>query len=132
MSTWKDLQRRDVSEPRREPKRVAEVVGRLSGRWGLGQPAVIATVFLHWKEIVGELLARHAIPVDVRNGTLRIEVDEAAWATELQFFTAGILERIASISGVGSTDKGGVSAITVRVARNSQTNRGPTSGSDDL
>jgi predicted nucleic acid-binding Zn ribbon protein len=123
MTTWKDLQRRDVSEPRREPKRVDEVVGRLSGRWGLGQPAVIATVFLHWSEIVGDVLARHATPVDVRNGTLRIEVDEAAWATELQFFTAGIIERVAALSGVASTDKGGVAAITVRVGRGNSDHR---------
>jgi hypothetical protein len=85
----------------------------------MGQPAVLSTVFLHWSAIVGDVLARHCTPVDVRRGVLRIDVDEAAWATELQFFAAGIVERVAALSGVAATEPGGVGSIVVRVARRS-------------
>jgi predicted nucleic acid-binding Zn ribbon protein len=119
--TWKELRRRDGDYPWREPRPVNELVGRLSARWGIGQPDVMAAVFAHWTEIVGEQVGAAATPVSLRQGVLRVDVVEAAWATELRFFSEQIIGRIAQRSGVPADDPGGVRELSVRVVRRSPT-----------
>ncbi len=115
--TWKDLERRDGDHPWREPRPIGGVVGRLTARWHLGDPRVHAVVFTHWPDLVGEVIAARVRPVQVRDGVLRVEADDASWATELRFFAPRIVERIEERSGVARTETGGVRELSVQLAR---------------
>ena len=58
--------------------------------------AVVQTLFSDWEGCVGELIATHSRPIGVADGTLEIEVDEPAWASELAWMTDDLLARISS------------------------------------
>ena len=82
----------------RGPSRKA--VGGLFGRWG---------------EAVGDQVAEHVKPVKLDEGTLVVEVDDPAWATQVKFLTSMIVERLHTVAGVS------VDRIEVRVdGRNSR------------
>jgi predicted nucleic acid-binding Zn ribbon protein len=90
-------------------------MGRLTARWHLGDPRVHGAVFSHWSEVVGEVVGANVRPVVIRDGVLFVEVDEAAWSTEVRFFAASIVERIEARSGVRRDEPGGVREIRVQV-----------------
>ncbi len=94
------------------PRRVGESLDRVSRSLG-GPPAtVLSRLFASWPELVGEAVAAHAQPRTLRHGVLVVMVDEPAWATQLRWLEARLLERVAEVAGEGV-----VSAIEVRVAR---------------
>lgn len=121
--TWRDLERRDGDHPWREPRPVAGLIGRLTTRWHLGDPRVHGAVFSHWSEVVGEVVAANVRPLVIRDGVLSVEVDDAAWSTEVRFFAASIVEHIEARSGVRRDEPGGVREVRVQV-RSSRPRRG--------
>ena len=116
MSTW-----RPSSPPpsERDPKRVSESLDRIARRLGGPTASVTAAVFSRWEDLVGEDIAAHARPVSLRGGVLILSVDHPAWATQLRFMTAELIERIEA--GTGSSE---VTTISLRVAGS-----GPAEGS---
>ncbi|MGE0000437.1 MAG: DciA family protein [Ilumatobacteraceae bacterium] len=56
-------------------------------------------VFGRWNETVGEAVARHVQPVKLDGGTLVVEVDDPAWATQLKFLEANLRERLLDSTG---------------------------------
>ena len=73
---------------------------------------VLASVFGHWRDVVGEQVADHAHPLSLVDGTLAIGVEDPAWRTQLTFLEQELLARIASFLGPGQ-----VRAVEVRVRR---------------
>jgi predicted nucleic acid-binding Zn ribbon protein len=67
----------------------------------LGIPGVAALVRIRsrWEEVVGPLLAGRTNAAELRAGTLTVEVENHAWAQELQFSHPLMLERIRAILG---------------------------------
>lgn len=53
-----------------------------------------ATVFGRWTDLVGESVAAHVKPVKLDRGTLVVEVDDPAWATQMRFLEADLLSRL--------------------------------------
>jgi predicted nucleic acid-binding Zn ribbon protein len=73
--------------------------------------AAVGGLFGRWNEAVGEQVAQHVTPRKLDEGTLIVEVDDPAWATQVKFLTPMITERLIAVAGVR------VDRIEVRVER---------------
>jgi predicted nucleic acid-binding Zn ribbon protein len=71
----------------------------------------IGGVFGRWADAVGENIADHVRPVRLDQRVLTVEVDEAAWATQVKFLSANIIQRLQEVAGVD------VDRVEVRVQR---------------
>ena len=60
-------------------------------------PDVVEGIFREWPRLVGEVIARNSRPRRIRDGELQIEVDNPAWASELQWMSEEILSRVSSL-----------------------------------
>ena len=96
----------------RGPRRVGESLDRVTGALGVSSSSTLQIVFSRWAELVGEVLAAHATPASLGEGTLVVRVDDPAWATQLRWFQADLLTRLGAAIGPGE-----VTGIEVRVAR---------------
>jgi hypothetical protein len=74
-------------------------------------PTAMGAVFGRWEEAVGEAVAAHVQPVKLDGGTLVVQVDDPAWATQLRFLEATLRARLAEVAGAQ------VDRIDVRVER---------------
>jgi predicted nucleic acid-binding Zn ribbon protein len=72
---------------------------------------VVSGVFGRWREAVGDQVADHVEPVKLDAGTLVVQVDDPAWATQVKFLTPRILERLRDVAGVD------IDRVEVRVDR---------------
>jgi predicted nucleic acid-binding Zn ribbon protein len=79
---------------------MAEALGAVSGRLGLGRTDLISVVFGRWEELVGSSVAAHVQPVRLVAGTLIVSADHPAWATQIRHVAPEILERVATEFGV--------------------------------
>ena len=68
-------------------------------------------MFGRWEEAVGAPIAAHVRPVRLEHGSLLVEVDEPAWATQVRLLADDIRRRLVEVSGVQ------VDHVDVRVAR---------------
>jgi predicted nucleic acid-binding Zn ribbon protein len=91
---------------------VGESLDRLAKRMGAPGARALGAVFGHWDQIVGSAVATHARPVSLRDGVLRVEVDEPGWATQLRYLTPDILRRCDEVAGADV-----VVSVEVKVAR---------------
>lgn len=74
--------------------------------------AVVQSLFSDWEGCVGELIATHSRPIGVADGTLQIEVDEPAWASELAWMTDELLTRIS-----GYLNSAEITEISIKIKR---------------
>jgi predicted nucleic acid-binding Zn ribbon protein len=93
------------------PKRVGESLDRVTGSLGVSRSTTLQIVFSRWEELVGEVVAAHATPAALREGSLVVRVDDPAWATQLRWFQGDLLARLETAVGPGE-----VTAIEIRVA----------------
>lgn len=80
-------------------QKLALVKSTLSGllaKYNLDKEFARYEFILHWKDIVGEEIARRTRPECIRNGTLVVAVCSAAWAQELSFNKLMILKKLRS------------------------------------
>jgi predicted nucleic acid-binding Zn ribbon protein len=70
----------------------------------------IGGVFGRWADAVGESVADHVRPVRLDQRVLTVEVDEAAWATQVKFLSATIIRRLREVAAVD------IERIDVRLA----------------
>ena len=106
--TWRPLNRGD--DPGDEVRPVADSLGQLSKRLGLGDPSTLTAVFGDWAAIVGPALADHCRPERLRDGELVVLVEEPAWATEVRFLADDIRVRCNARAGQDA-----VRTVVVRV-----------------
>jgi predicted nucleic acid-binding Zn ribbon protein len=77
-----------------EPTPISSSIDRLLKSLRGGDRQTTVTVFSRWAEIVGEPVCSHVKPLKLDAGTLIVEVDEPAWATQLKFLEADLLTRL--------------------------------------
>jgi predicted nucleic acid-binding Zn ribbon protein len=95
-----------------DPVPVADALDQVlrSMRGGSGR-AEVGGVFGRWEEAVGAAVATNVRPVRLERGTLLVEVDDPAWATQFRFLADDVRQRLLDVTGVS------VERIEVRVGR---------------
>ncbi len=71
----------------------------------------VGGVFGRWVDAVGEQVAERVRPLKLDERVLVVEVDDPAWATQVKFLTATIIERLREVAGVE------IERVEVRVDR---------------
>jgi predicted nucleic acid-binding Zn ribbon protein len=94
-----------------EPQPISLGIERLLRSLRAGDRQVTVTVFSRWKELVGEGVAIHVRPLKLDEGTLIVEVDDPAWATQMKFLEADLLGRLRQTGDMS------VQRLEVRVRR---------------
>ena len=67
-------------------------------------------LFSRWPQLVGPTVGENSRPVRVRDGVLVVAVADPAWATQLRFLEATLVDRVR-----GELGPDAVSSIEVRV-----------------
>lgn len=101
-TTSRDARKRAHREPGssvpfgggRDPRGIAEVMGALTSGLGWDSTLARSDLLSSWQEIVGAETAEHSTPVSIEEGTLTIQCDSTAWATQLRIMRADIITRI--------------------------------------
>lgn len=97
--------RKDVSAGRRSPERIGGVVGGLLEKWGVRRKVERARAATEWAELVGPHIARVTRNARVSGATLFVEVESAAWMTELGMMRRDLLRRINAGRDEGRIEK---------------------------
>jgi len=107
--TWKPLPEPNAE---RDPQRLGPSLDKFARRFGTSSAGSLSGLFERWEELVGTSIAAHAKPISLKAGHLRVEVDSAAWATQLKYMTSELVERCCAELGAGA-----VKQIDIHVAR---------------
>jgi predicted nucleic acid-binding Zn ribbon protein len=95
-----------------DPVPVVDALDRvLRAMRGGGSRAEVGGVFGRWEDAVGPTVAANVRPVRLEHGTLLVEVDDPAWATQVRFLADDVRRRLLEITGVA------VERLEVRVGR---------------
>ena len=79
------------ASPSKDPRPLSEVLGKVLRKMKVSDEATALGLFSHWREIVGDPIADHVLPKRLEKRRLVVEVDDAAWATQLKFLEAQLL-----------------------------------------
>jgi predicted nucleic acid-binding Zn ribbon protein len=86
----------------REPVPIGDEIARTFRARGWAQRLDASRVVARWPEVVGQAVAAHCRPVRLEDdGTLVVNADSAAWATQLAYLQGTLLDRINRICGPG-------------------------------
>ena len=96
----------------KKPVPVGEALERLLNVIDAPSTDVLATVFGRWAEVVGPAVAQHCRPIAVEEDVLVVEASDAVWASELQWLSSGVIDRINEIC-----DQSRLRSVSVRVGR---------------
>ena len=75
----------------RDPGSVSDAFDQLSTSMGWSSHLARAELAEHWADIVGDDVASHAQPTGFQEGTLEIQSDSSAWATQLRLMKKTLL-----------------------------------------
>jgi len=78
---------------RRSPDAAKQILRSVLGQYGLDKKLERYEFIFRWREIVGEEIARRAIPEAIHGSVLIVRVESSAWAQELSFQKNVILKR---------------------------------------
>lgn len=78
----------------RDPKPLGAVLSAAAEDMGWSSELEQARLISDWPELVGATTAPHTRVIELRNGTLIVQCDSTAWATELRRMRAQVLTRI--------------------------------------
>ncbi len=79
---------------RRRPEPIGGLVGALLAKWGIAERVERATVITDWERLVGTHIARVSRPVRIREDTLFVEVESAAWRMELSLLRPRLMRQV--------------------------------------
>jgi predicted nucleic acid-binding Zn ribbon protein len=86
----------------RDPRPVGEEIERVLRSRGWQQRLLAARILARWPDVVGEAVAIHCHPRGLEDdGTLLVEADSSAWATQLSYLRGTLLDRLGTIVGPG-------------------------------
>lgn len=83
----------------RDPQPLGRIASRIALERGWSGRLTTGRLFDRWGTIVGEEVAEHARPVELKDGELTVRADSTAWATQLRLLQKQLLVKIAG--GVG-------------------------------
>lgn len=112
----------------RDPDRLGDVMNGLTARLGWNSSLARSDLMLAWTEIAGAETAAHSTPVGIDKGTLTVECESTAWATQLRLMRVEITNRIAERypdAGVESIRFQGPNAPSWKRGPKSVQGRGP-------
>lgn len=73
---------------------IDSIVREVFGRGKFGGSARTAELWSHWKEIVGEDVARHCFPEKISDGKLYVKADSPIWRQQIDLLKEEIEEKI--------------------------------------
>lgn len=94
-----------------DPQPISLGIDRLLRSLRGGDRRATVTVFSRWQDLVGDGVAAHVRPLKLDQGTLIIEVDDPAWATQMKFLEDDLLRRLRDTGDMS------VQRLEVRVRR---------------
>ena len=80
----------------RDPDTLGDVLGGLTRSMGWTTPLAQSELVAAWRDIAGADTAEHSTPVSIEEGTLTVQCDSTAWATQLRIMRVEITTRIAN------------------------------------
>lgn len=81
--------------PGRDPLSLGRAMSTLSTTMGWSTPLAEASLAMDWPLIVGDTISAHTEVIAVTEGTLIIQCDSSAWATQLRMMRNEVLQRLA-------------------------------------
>jgi predicted nucleic acid-binding Zn ribbon protein len=93
---------------------VGDSLARLARSLGAPAPALLTAVFARWEEIVGPTIAAQSWPLQLRDGVLRIGVEQPGWGTQLSFLGPELVRKVAAATGDASVEKIEVKVVARR------------------
>lgn len=85
---------RDTGEPVAVGDLLNDLVKQRDWQSGLSE----GEIFVKWREIVGEEIAQHSEPIEIKEDRLFIKCTSTAWATQLNIVKNQLLESIQKIA----------------------------------
>jgi predicted nucleic acid-binding Zn ribbon protein len=79
----------------RDPRGIGDVIGGLTAQLGWETQLAKGDLLLNWADLAGADTAKHSEPVSMEDGTLVVQCDSTAWATQLKTMRVRILAAIA-------------------------------------
>ncbi|RLP75222.1 DUF721 domain-containing protein [Mycetocola tolaasinivorans] len=79
----------------REPRGLGDVMSALTVQLGWDSNLSRAELMDNWIALAGEETAKHSTPIAVENGTLSVQCESTAWATQLRLMRLEIMKQIA-------------------------------------
>lgn len=86
--------KREVDDPKPVGELIQELVKKREWQSGLKE----GEIFVRWAEIVGDEIADHALPIEIRNNALAIKCSTTSWATQLNLVKSHLLESIQKVA----------------------------------
>lgn len=83
----------------KEPTGVGDILETLKKTTSLGRNLEEAQIWERWPELAGPLLMARGRPVSVRDGVLKIEVENAVWMHKFSYCKWDLVERINDLAG---------------------------------
>jgi predicted nucleic acid-binding Zn ribbon protein len=78
---------------------ISGVLSKLFQNYGYATKIRIYRLRLHWKEIVGEAIATHTLPILIRSRKLHLWVDSSVWMYQLNQLKPSMLAKINAFLG---------------------------------
>ncbi len=69
-------------------------VNRLMKHMKAPEVSILESIFARWPELVGDVIGTHTRPVRIEEGRLLIEVDDPAWASEMEWMGEELVRQI--------------------------------------
>ena len=98
-----------------EPKTIGELINQLVDQRDWQSGLAEGEVFVRWREVVGDEIAAHSEPIEIKDEKLFIKCSSTAWATQLNLVKLQLLESIQKIApGIKSLEIFGPNAPSWR------------------
>jgi len=78
----------------REPRGIADVLASVTSEMGWNSPLAQSELMTAWPDMVGEELSAHSHPISIDDGTLTVQCDSTAWATQLRLMRGTVTTTI--------------------------------------
>ena len=93
------------SRKKEAPAQVGGLVGTVLARMGIAEKVERAEVIANWEDLVGPHIARVSRPVRIREDTLFVEVESAAWRMELSMLRPRLMRKLNAGRGKGRIER---------------------------
>jgi predicted nucleic acid-binding Zn ribbon protein len=78
-----------------DPRPIGDALARVRRELGTPDPGRLEEIRAAWRGIVGDALADHSRPLYVRDGVLRIVVEDPAWAGQFRYLNDTLVATLA-------------------------------------